>query len=84
MEKQNLLDRIVENYYDQEILKLEGFDEAVIGIDQNSMRLIYSVRKCIDILMEDMSEEDAIDQFGYETSSAYVGEKTAIFCWDEF
>jgi hypothetical protein len=78
----NLLERIVENYYDENILKADGFDEAVIGIDQNDMRLIYSVRKCIDILTEDMSEEEAVEYFEYNVASAYVGEQTPIWCWD--
>jgi hypothetical protein len=82
MEQLNLLDRIVENYYEENILKADGFDEAVIGIDQNDMRLIYSVRKCIDILTENMSEEEAIEYFEYNVACAYVGEQTPIWCWD--
>jgi hypothetical protein len=34
-----LLDNIVEYYQEEEILKADGFDEAVIGIDEGSMRL---------------------------------------------
>lgn len=84
MGKQNLLDRIVKQYYEEDILKADGFDEAIIGIDQNSMRLIYSVSKCIDILTEDMNEDEAIEYFEYNIASAYVGEQTPIFCWDIF
>jgi len=50
------LESILENYPDESFLKADGFDEAVIGVDENSMRLIYSVSKCIEILREDMSE----------------------------
>jgi hypothetical protein len=78
-----LLDRIIENYYDEEILKADGFDKAVIGIDQHSMRLIYSVSKCLEILQEeDMTELEAIEYFDYNVSGAYVGEKTPIWCYD--
>jgi hypothetical protein len=81
-----MLEEIVESYYEDEILKADGFDSAVIGIDSNSLRLIYSVKKCIEILMneESMSYEDAIDYFDYNVSSAYVGEKTPIWCRDMF
>jgi len=79
-----MLDEIVENFYDEEILKADGFDDAVIGIDEGSMRLVYSVSKCIEILMEDMSEEDAMEHFSYNVSGAYVGEKTPIWCMDMF
>jgi|TARA_R100001510_G_C7621292_1_gene182159 hypothetical protein len=81
--EETLLDIIVEAYPDEEILKADGFDEAIIGIDDHSMRLIYSIRKCIEILMEeDLSHEEALDAFYYNTHSAYVGEKTPIWCND--
>jgi len=77
-----MLDSIIENFGEEEILKADGFDDAIIGIDQNSIRLVYSVSKCLEILMEDMDEEDAIEFFSYNVSEAYVGEKTPIWCWD--
>lgn len=46
------------------------------------MRLIYSVSKCIEILSKDMSEEDAVEYFNFNVSSAYLGEKTPIWCLD--
>lgn len=80
-----MLQEIVEYYYDEEILKADGFDEAVIGIDENSMRLVYSVKLCIEKLVtEGMSMEDAIDYFNFNVSGAYVGEKTPIWCHDMF
>ena len=45
-----MLEDIIENYYEEEFLKADGFDEAVIGVEQHDMRLIYSVKKCIEIL----------------------------------
>jgi hypothetical protein len=79
-----MLEEILEYYPEEEILKADGFDDAIIGIDWNNMRLIYSVKKCIDILAEDMSEEEAIEYFEYNIGSAYVGEKTPIWCFDNF
>jgi hypothetical protein len=85
LKKKDMLEIIIENYQDEEILKADGFDDAVIGIDTNSMRLIYSVQKCIDILKEDeMDEIDAIEYFEYNVLGAYVGEKTPIWCNDFF
>ena len=46
-----MLEYIVECYPEEEFLAPCGLDDAVIGIDENSMRLIYSVSKCIDILI---------------------------------
>ena len=78
------LDIIIEKYPDEMFLKADGFDDAIIGVDETSMRLIYSVSKCIEILMEDMPQEDALDHFGYNVSGSYVGEKTPIWCFDNF
>ena len=69
------LESILENYPDETFLKADGFDE-------HSLRLIYSMSKCLDILMEDMSDEDALEHFYYNVSGAYVGEQTPIWCND--
>jgi len=74
----------IEQYYDVEILKADGFDDAIIGIEENDMRLIYSVSKCLKILELEMTEIDALEYFIFNVSGAYVGEKTPIWCWDNF
>ena len=79
-----MINEIIEQYQDETFLKAEGFDEAIIGVDETTMRLIYSVKKCIEILMRDMSEEDAFEHFSYNVSGGYVGEKTPIWCCDYF
>jgi len=78
------LEQIFENYYDQDFLIADGFNDAVIGVEINSMCLIYSVSKCLEILLEHMNEEDAIEYFEYNVSSAYVNEQTPIWCYDNF
>ena len=80
-----MLEIIIENYQDEEILKADGFHIAVIANDTNSMRLIYSIQKCIEVLKEDgMDEIDAVEYFEYNVLGAYVGEKTPIWCNDFF
>jgi hypothetical protein len=80
-----MINEITEYYYDEEILKADGFDDAVIGIEQNTMRLIYSVKKCIEILvLQGMSVEESIEYFDFNTKGSYVGEKTPIWCDDMF
>jgi hypothetical protein len=79
-----MIDSIIERYPDESFLKADGFDEALIGVDNKSMRLVYSVSKCIEILCRDMNEEDAIEYFEYNVSGAYMGEKTPIWCDDIF
>jgi hypothetical protein len=78
-----MLDSIVENYPDEEILKADGLDEAIIGIDEGSYRLIYSKTKCIEIFVnEGMDVEDALEHYYYNVVGSYVGEKTPIWCED--
>ena len=79
----SVLDTIVENYPDEEILKADGLDQAIIGIDEGSLRLIYSKTKCIEIFVnEGMDEEDALEHYYYNVVGSYVGEKTPIWCED--
>lgn len=88
-----MLNTIIENHPDEEILKADGFDDAVIGIaiDFTEPRLIYSVKKCLEILTQEFSEDCdpdddpptmAMEHFTYNVSGSYVGEKTPIWCWD--
>lgn len=52
-----MIDKILEWFPEEELLKIDGFDDAIIGIEEHSMRLVYSVKKCIEILVDkqDMS-----------------------------
>ena len=79
-----LLDGIVNYYEDVDILTADGFDEAVIGIDDKTMRVIYSVTKCIGILMTEMDTgmEEAVEFFEFNVKGAEVGDKTPIWCED--
>ena len=79
-----MLERILGIYEDEELLIADGFDDAVIGIDESSMRVIYSVAKCLHILERDMEMIDAIEYFEFNVKGAYVGEKTPIWCEDFF
>ena len=66
-------------------LVADGFDDAIIGMDEQSERVIYSISKCIEVLMKDeMTYEDAMDYLYYNCVGAYVGEHTPIWCWDLF
>jgi hypothetical protein len=40
---------------------------------------VYDRQKCIEILMRDMSEEDAHEYFEFNVIGAFVGENTPAF-----
>ena len=75
-------DKILEWYSEDEFLFADGFDDAILGIDDSSMRVVYSVSKMIEVLKKEMDEEEAIEFLEYNVLGAYVGEKTPIYCWD--
>lgn len=68
----------------EEMITADEFDDAMIGIDFNNMRVIYSVKKCIDILCEHTDREDAEDFFEFNYKQAYFGDRTPIWCEDNF
>jgi hypothetical protein len=80
-----MVEEINERFPDEEILLATGFDDAIIGIDEYSLRVVYSVKKCIEILVsEGETIESALEHFYYNVSGSYVGEKTPIWCYDMF
>ena len=75
------LEEIIEMFPEEEFLTADGFDSAIIGVEPNTMRLVYNRDKMIGILIEDekMDEIDAIEYLEFNTWNAYVGDKTPIF-----
>ena len=82
----SMLDIIMEQNPEGEFLKADGLDEAIIGYDDQTGRLIYSMSKNIDILIinDEMTEEDALEHYYYNIHGGYLGEKTPIWCCDYF
>jgi hypothetical protein len=75
------LEEIIEMFPEEEFLTADGFDSAIIGVEPNTMRLVYNRDKMIGILIEDekMDEIDAIEYLEFNTWNAHVGDKTPIF-----
>lgn len=66
---------------DEKILLADGFEDAFIGIGRQFGKpiAVYDRVKCIEILMEDMSEIEAEEYFSFNVEGAFVGDKTPIF-----
>jgi hypothetical protein len=85
----NKLNEIIDWYPDEELLKADGFDDAVIGVAYDKVtggfRLVYSISKCIKILIDrdKMTYEMAMEYFDFNVQDAYVGEQTPIWVDDE-
>lgn len=76
------LDLINEVYGKNTFVKIRYFDDAIIGFQVETKRLIYSVKKCVNILKKKMSEEEASEHFYSEIYSETKHFGSVIFCED--
>ena len=79
-------DFIEENYPDLwesgDILFADGFEDAFVGVAESygaAPKACYDYDACIDILMKDMDEGEALEFMEFNVTSAYVGEYTPCF-----
>jgi len=80
MTKEELLEIYQDVVGDIEILTADGFDDAIVGIDSKSFRVIYDADIMVRILMEQgMEEVDAIEHLDYNVFNAWVGDQTPIY-----
>ena len=80
-----MLEDIIESFPDETFLVMDGHDNAIIGVDTNTMRLVYSVTTILENLMaQGMDDEEAIEFYDYNIACAYFGEKTPVLCDDTF
>ena len=75
------------------MLKIDGFDSALIGVSTVWQRtgdaaeridtLIYNGDIIVTILMHEsgLSEEEAMEYISYDIEGAYVGKNTPIIVW---
>jgi hypothetical protein len=86
----NILEQIEERFGDEYgFLYPTGFEDAVIGLEGLTMRLILSKEKIIDIMMvrDSMSMIDALEFFSYNiegTQGEMDGLQQPIYCDDFF
>lgn len=77
------IEEILENclHDDENVLLADGFEDAFLGIGRKfgDPHAVYDRDKCIEILMKDMSLEEAEEYFSFNVEGAYVGEQTPIF-----
>ena len=59
--------------------EIKKYEQAIIGQDDASLRVVYSANKIIDILSEDMTHEEAEEFYEYNILGAYMGEMTPIY-----
>lgn len=74
------LKQILELYPDDTFVIADGFDDAIIGVDDNNLKIVYDIDEVINILIRDgMEADEAIEYYEYNIAGAYVGENTPSF-----
>ena len=70
------------NNGERDLVFADGFDEAILGLIPNGERIIYSFSKAVEILMLEMTDEEAIEYLHYNT--LYIdGEDMPIWVMDD-
>ena len=68
-----------------EMLKIDGFDDAIIGLTDSWLpepKLVYDGQKILEILMsQGMSDLEALEYCNFNIEGAYVGESTPLIVW---
>lgn len=86
--KENRLRRIEElkeviGEYNPEAMFADGHDHAIMGYSSDG-RVVYSADQIIGGLMnQGMTNEEAVEYFGFNIECAYVGEYTPIYMYEE-
>ena len=87
--KENRAKRIIElketiAEYNPEAMFADGFDNALMGYSSDG-KAVYSADMIIGTLMnrDGMTNEEAVEYFGFNIECAYVGESTPIYMYEE-
>lgn len=76
---------MVDAFPDEELLFADGFDDAILGVDDRDFRVVYSVKRILEVLQkEGLTQEQSMEHYEYNILGAYVGEKTPIYVFDVF
>jgi hypothetical protein len=74
------MDKLHEMYPELELLQADGFDDAIIGLEPLSGKVIYDIDLMVSVLVDEgLSSEEAIEYLDYNVLNTYVGENTPIY-----
>lgn len=75
------LQEINEMFPDGGYTIIDGFDDAVIGIEPDTNRLVYCKNKMIDALVkrDKMDWDEAVEFLEFNVWTAYMGGTTPIY-----
>jgi len=59
-------------WVEDDAIRFTGLDEAIIGYDHRGL-LVYSYEKMLDVFMQDMTEEEAVEWIDYNVIGTNAG-----------
>ena len=68
--------QLFDRYEGEMLVTITGYDKAIIGVCDHSMKVIYSLNKIISILKDEknMTLEDAMEWYEYNIYNANFGQ----------
>lgn len=81
-----ILEKIVTYYEGHTIVTADGYDAAILGVHEPSMRVIYDRDKCIEILMAKKRCDyiTALAEFELKNEMRHVGDKMPLYVQTKF
>ena len=80
--------KISDKYFDNNLTNvvfLDGYDDAIIGVVSVPVRICYSISKLLEISMNDgMDWESAVNHVRYNIVEHYIDDNSPIFVDDIF
>ena len=76
-----VIDRLRDVYPNQKFVTVEGLDDAVMGLDLETMRLVYSVSSVVNIFVQrGMTVDEAEEFFAKSVLPLDFGYRGPIWC----
>ena len=79
-----MIEKIKETFANKTFITIYGFDSAILGLDENEIKLVYSVKKILEILEKTMTREDALEYFYFNMPGNEKHINFPTYCYDNY
>lgn len=77
----SIADDLADMWPDDDILQIDGYDSAIIGVGERCGQvpvLVYDGAKIMEMLLLDMDEDDAHEWYDFNIAGAWLGNNTPL------
>lgn len=77
----SIADDLSEMWPDDDILQIDGYDSAIIGVGERCGQapvLVYDGAKIMELLREEMDDDDAHSYYDFNIAGAWLGPTTPM------